>query len=163
MRIRAGSAADQPEVLRLGDEAVAWLAARGRTGQWGVRPWSQDPERVRRVRELIEGGDLHLAEVDGLVVGALILGERVPYVPPVDEPELYLVLLLASRQHRGVGAALIEFAFAEARRRGVGLVRVDCWSGGDGKLVEYYRGQGFTPTVGVPTGGATVQVFERRL
>ncbi|GHF46911.1 GNAT superfamily N-acetyltransferase [Amycolatopsis bartoniae] len=163
MNIRAGSVADLPEVLRLGDEAVEWLVARGRAAQWGAQPWSQDPERVQRVSEQIQGGDLQLAEVDGAVVGALILGERVPYVPPVDEPELYLVLLLASRQHRGVGAALIEFALAEARRRGVSVVRVDCWSGGDGKLVEYYRGQGFTPTVEVPVRDTTVQVFERRL
>ncbi|WP_267903762.1 hypothetical protein [Amycolatopsis acidiphila] len=38
-----------------------------------------------------------------------------------------------------------------------------CWSGGDGKLVEYYRGQGFTPAVEVPVRDTMVQVFERRL
>lgn len=93
---------------------------------------------------MIEDGDLYLAEVAGSTAGALILGDRMSYAPPVDEPELYLVLLVTSRAHKGagIGSALIEFTLAEARRRGLSLVRVDCWSGGDGKLVEYYRRQG---------------------
>lgn len=30
------------------------------------------------------------------------------------------------------------------RITGVRLLRLDCWAGGDGKLVAYYQGQGFT-------------------
>jgi GNAT superfamily N-acetyltransferase len=156
MRIRTGDTSDQPIVMKLFDEAVEWLVARGSSGQWGTGPWSGDPQREERVRGMIEGGDLYVAEVDG---GPL------PDAPPVDEPELYLVLLLSSRAHQGagIGSRLIEFTLAEARRRGASLVRVDCWSGGDGKLVEYYRSQGFTPTIEVSVWERTVQVFERRL
>ncbi|HKS44815.1 MAG TPA: hypothetical protein VJT49_06795 [Amycolatopsis sp.] len=57
--------------------------------------------------------------------------------------------MLTSRAHAGcgIGSALLDFARAEALRREIGLLRIDCWSGGDGKLVEYHRRQGFTPTV----------------
>ena len=46
---------------------------------------------------------------------------------------------------------------------GIKLMRVDCWSGGDRKLVSYYTGQGFTPTHEIEVRpGASVQVFEWR-
>ncbi|TVT57412.1 GNAT family N-acetyltransferase [Amycolatopsis rhizosphaerae] len=165
MEIRPGGESDYTTVLSWFDEAVEWLVARGSEGQWGTEPWTGNPEREKRVREFVGGGGLYIGEADGIPVGALVLGERLPYTPPVDEPELYVVLLLTSRRRKGhgVGSALLAFAKEEATRRGVGLLRVDCWSGGDGKLVEYYRSQGFTPTVEVPVRDTSVQVFEYRL
>ncbi|WP_049576661.1 GNAT family N-acetyltransferase, partial [Streptomyces sp. SBT349] len=71
-----------------------------------------------------------------------------PYVAPADEPEAYVHLLVTDRRFagRGVGGALLAHAVAETRRQGIGLLRVDCYAGDDGRLVAYYRGQGFTPT-----------------
>jgi GNAT superfamily N-acetyltransferase len=165
IRIREGGEGDFGTVMSLFDAAVEWLVARGSAGQWGTEPWSGDPQREERVRGMITGGELFVAEIDEVPVGALVLGERLDYAPPVPEPELYVVLLLTSRAHagQGIGATLLEFARDQTRRRGVELLRVDCWSGGDGKLVAYYRGQGFTPTVEVPVKGTTVQVFEQRV
>jgi GNAT superfamily N-acetyltransferase len=165
LEIRPGRDGDFPMLLGLFDAAVEWLVARGSAGQWGTEPWSGDPRRQDRVRGMVEGGGLFVAEVDGEPAGALVLGDRPPYAPPVDEPEVYIELLLTSRAHKGqgLGSALIEFARAQARRRDVRLLRVDCWSGGDGKLVAYYRGRGFTPTVAVPGRDTTVQVFAQRL
>jgi hypothetical protein len=42
-------------------------------------------------------------------VGALVLGDRLSYAPPVDEAEVYIELPLTSRAHhaQGVGPALI--------------------------------------------------------
>ena len=87
------------------------------------------------------------------------------HIPPVDEPEVYIDLLITAREFtgRGVGAFLLTEARAEARRRGRSLVRVDCWAGGDGALVRYYRGQGFTPTVTFEVDGWPGQVLEDRL
>lgn len=163
--IRPGDERDLPVVMALFDAAVEWLVARGSAAQWGTEPWSGDPEREDRIRRMVAEGDLFIAELEEDPVGALVLGERSPYVPPVDEPEVFVALLLTSRVHigRGVGSTLLAFAREEARRRGVGLLRVDCWSGGDGKLVEYYRGQGFTPTVEVVVKDTKAQVFEQRL
>lgn len=165
MRLRQGGPEDTPELLRMFDEAVVWLTERGSADQWGSRPWSEIPERVEMVRGLAAEG-LWIAEIDGAAAGALIISETaLEYAPPVDERELYVRLLLTSRAHtgRGVGGRLLDHARGQARARGISLVRVDCWSGGDGALVRYYERQGFTPTVRVPVRDKEVQVFEDRV
>ncbi|PXY21432.1 GCN5 family acetyltransferase [Prauserella muralis] len=148
------------------DGAVAWLTERGREGQWGSQPWSADARRVERVRGMAAGGGLLIAERGGEAAGAMVLTEHPPaHIPPVDEPELYIDLLITARQHTGagVGAFLLGHARDEARRRGLGLLRVDCWAGGDGALVRYYTGQGFTPTETFQVGDWAGQVFACRL
>ena len=170
MRLRQGGPADLPAVLALFDGTVAWLAARGRSGQWGDRPWSGDPDRVRLVTGLVAEG-LWVAEAageesGGAPAGVITLTEEAPaYAPPAGERELYVRLLLVSRDctGRNVGGKLLAFARRQARERGIGLVRVDCWSGGDGALIRYYEGQGFAPTVRVPVGEKEVQVLQLRI
>ncbi|MGW8532411.1 MULTISPECIES: GNAT family N-acetyltransferase [Nocardiopsidaceae] len=164
MRLRQGGPADLPAVLEMFDRTVAWLAARGRSGQWGDAPWSRDPDRVRLVEDLVSDG-MWVAEAEGSPAGVLTVREEAPaYAPPAGEPELYVRLLLVSREHTGagVGGELLAFARRRALDRGIGLVRVDCWSGGDGALIRYYEGQGFTPTVRVPVGAREVQVLQLR-
>ena len=84
-------------------------------------------------------------EAPGVIVGALALGERTPYVTPVSEPELYVRLLVTDRQCAGnqIGKRLLDHARDLASKAGVSLLRVDCYAGGDGKLVQYYESQGF--------------------
>lgn len=165
--IRSGGEPDFDVLLGLFDEAVEWLVARGSAGQWGTEPWSRDVARREQVLGMTRSGGLYLAELDGEPVGAIVLGDRVAYAPPVDEPEVYIGRLLACRRRpaprKGTGSALLDFARDWTRGRGIGLLRVDCWSGGDGKLVDYYRDQGFTPTVEVAVKNTTVQIFEQRL
>jgi predicted N-acetyltransferase YhbS len=84
-----------------------------------------------------------------------------PYVPAKDEPERYLKLLIASPAHRGeqIGHRLIERARDLVLAAGIGLLRVDCWSGGDRRLVAYYTSEGFTPTEEIEVRpGTSVQV-----
>jgi hypothetical protein len=69
MRIRTGDIADLPAILAMGDEAVAWLVSQGNTGQWGTQPWSEDEQRVRRTTEIVEAGDVWIAEVAGEPAG----------------------------------------------------------------------------------------------
>jgi GNAT superfamily N-acetyltransferase len=128
------------------DGAVRWLASTGRSGQWGTEPFSAEPRRVAQVRAWTAGGGLRVAETGGVAAGAMVLGQAPPYVPPADRPELYVLLLVASRAHagRGVGAALLRHAHAEAVQQGVTRLRVDCWAGGEGALVRYYEAAGFT-------------------
>ncbi|GAD91471.1 conserved hypothetical protein [Paecilomyces variotii No. 5] len=84
-------------------------------------------------------------QVRGVIVGALALGEKMPYVTPVAEPEVYVRLLVTDRQWAGggIGKRLLEHARELANKAGVSLLRVDCYAGGDGKLVRYYESQGF--------------------
>ena len=164
--LREGSVADLPEIMTLFDDAVTWLAANGRSAQWGSEPWSTDEAKVGFVRKLMDSGTTIIAESGGIVVGAAIYGpERMPYVPAVEEPEIYISLLITSQSVRrvGVGTALLEAIRNSTRELGIPLLRVHCWSGGDRKLISYYEGQGFTPTIDVPVKDTSVQVFEQRL
>jgi GNAT superfamily N-acetyltransferase len=168
--IRPGGPADAPTVLRLLDGATAWLAARGRTGQWGAEPASTDPGRIAQAGAWAGGGGLYLAVLGDAAVGALVVGSATAYVPPATEPELFVNLLVTDRAHagHGIGARLLAYAAELARERGLGLLRVDCYGGDDRALVRFYEGCGFTATdrftverAGRPPWPG--QVLERRL
>jgi GNAT superfamily N-acetyltransferase len=146
MRIRTGDESDLDSLMGLLDEATAWMVARGNTKQWGTEPWSTQPRRVQDTRGLIRKGALWIAEIDGEPVGGMILSDQpMPYIKPVDEPEVYVQMLVTSRRHAGhrIGAQLLDKAKSEAVAKGVSLMRVDCFGGGDGSLVRYYERNGF--------------------
>ncbi|MEV0130129.1 GNAT family N-acetyltransferase [Dactylosporangium sp. NPDC050688] len=168
--IRPGGLADVKPVLGLLDGATRWLAGLGRTGQWGTEPHSTNPRRLTAMMRWVPQGHLHVAELDGAVAGALVVGEAPEGIPVVYEPELYVNLLVTdrARQGRGLGTLLLDHARVLAARRGIGLLRVDCYAGDDRALVGWYRRQGFTPTetftVPLPTGRDWPgQVLEQRL
>jgi GNAT superfamily N-acetyltransferase len=148
MRIRSGDREDVPLLLAFGDEAVAWMNARGNTQQWGTTPWTGDPKREAAFDKRVGTGGLRVLEdEDGTPLGAMVITEaRQEYVPAVEERELYVNFLITSRAHsgRGVGRALIERAKQEAAERGIDLLRVDCWAGEDGNLVKVYESYGFS-------------------
>ncbi|MEV1146093.1 GNAT family N-acetyltransferase [Micromonospora sp. NPDC049799] len=148
MTVRPGGPADAKTILRLLDDATAWLVARGRTGQWGATPASEDPRRVAQADVWATGGGLWLAVVGDRPVGALVVGAATDYVPAATEPELYVNLLVTDRAYagRGVGGRLLTHAADLARARGLPLLRVDCYAGDDGALVRWYERQGFTAT-----------------
>ncbi|RKT55100.1 GNAT family N-acetyltransferase [Saccharothrix australiensis] len=166
MEIRRGGPADLPAIMAMLDGAVAWLDASGRTGQWGSEPWSADPRRAGRIADRVREDTVWIAEVDGEPAGALTHSpEPMDYVPAVDEPELYVRLLVTSRAFTGlgVGAALLDHARDQARRQGIDLVRVDCYAGGDGRLVRYYRSRGFTPVETFTVGDWPGQLLSDRV
>ncbi|WP_411103287.1 GNAT family N-acetyltransferase [Streptomyces sp. cmx-4-9] len=150
------------------DSAVAWMNARGNTEQWGSTPYSRLPGGVERVRGYTTVNSPFIAEWDGTPVGALVLdtgpSPKVA-IPQAGEPERYVRLLVSDRRHagRGIGAALLDRAVEETRRAGVDLLRVDCWAGGGGELVAYYRRCGFTPTETFLAGTWPGQVLARRV
>jgi GNAT superfamily N-acetyltransferase len=153
VRIRIAEAGDAAAVLRMFDGIVEWLVTQGRTGQWGTDLWSETPAQVERVVGRIERRELRIAESAGdaeggarEILGVVSLSEDCSaYVSPPPEPELFINLLGTSRAAKGrnVGGLLLDEARAEARRRGLRLVRVDCYAGGDRKLNSWYVGQGF--------------------
>ncbi|GIE29330.1 GCN5 family N-acetyltransferase [Actinoplanes italicus] len=163
--IRPGDERDLPAVLALMDGAVVWLAAQGRTGQWG-----SEPGRHAATTTLVRDSDLYVAVNGDDVIGALAVGAAPDYVPPAVEPELYVRLLVTdrSRPGRGIGGRLLEHAGTLARAKGVDLVRVDCYAGPDRALVRYYERQGFTATDAFEVARPSKepwpgQVLERRL
>lgn len=165
-RIRRGGPGDAPLMLAMLDGAVAWLAANGRTGQWGSEPWSRDPRRVERITGIARDDEIWVAEVDGRPAGVMAVAPRPPsYVAPIDEPELYITLLVTGRAFagHGVGGALIGKARDEARAKGADLLRVDCYGGGDGRLVEYYRRNGFEPVAQFRVGDWPGRLLSQRV
>src|SRR4051794_21300102 len=166
MQIRTGTVEDAGDVLAMLDEAVDWLVSQGRTGQWGTEHWTADPRKVERVRALIGEGDLWIAEIEGKPVGAILLNEApMPYVEPVDERELYVRLLITSRAHKGegIGGKLVAHARSEARRRGIALLRVDCYAGDDQSLIGFYERAGFTRSFPFTVGEWPGMVLEQRV
>lgn len=148
MHIRRGGREDVPLLLAFGDEAVAWMNARGNTQQWGTEPWSGGRNnRQEAFLERASGGGVRVLEdEDGTPLGAMVITEeRQPYVPEAEERELYVNFLITSRKHAGLGLGrlLIEHAKQEAAARGIDLLRVDCWAGEGGNLVKVYEGYGF--------------------
>jgi GNAT superfamily N-acetyltransferase len=165
LRIRTGDSADAAVLLELFDEAVAWLVARGQTGQWGSEPVSQRARGRAFVQEFADGGGLRIGELDGRAVGALVVGGAPDHVPPGEGSELYINLLLSSRRDagRGIGGELVQAAVVEAREAGCEQLRVDCWAGAPA-LVAWYERQGFIrETTFEVNDGWVGQVFYMRL
>jgi GNAT superfamily N-acetyltransferase len=163
--VRVGGADDVPLVLSFFDEAVRWLVARGITDQWGTEPFSTNPKRIAAAEAWALSGGLRIAERDGVAVGSLVIGDAPEWAPPAVEPELYVISLVTSRarEARGAGRFLLGVAEREARERGLPLLRVDCFAGGDGSLVRVYESAGYTRTVQFTVGTWPGQVLERRL
>lgn len=166
MQFRTGSVDDLESVVRLFDDNVAWLVEQGRAVQWGSEPFSENPKLVEFVRDLLTSGTVTIAEIAGDAAGASVVTDHpMPYVPATREPERYLKLLIVSPAHRGdkIGHRLIELAREATIAAGVSILRVDCWAGGDRRLVSYYISEGFTPTEEIEVRpGTSVQVFEWR-
>ncbi|MDL4813892.1 GNAT family N-acetyltransferase [Actinomadura opuntiae] len=166
MRIRRGGPDDVPVIMAMLDGAVAWLASNGRTGQWGAEPWSRDPRRVDRIAGIARDDEILVAEADGRPAGVMAVAPRPPsYIGAAGEPELYITLLVTDRAFggRGVGGFLIDEAKRLARARDAGLLRVDCYGGDDGRLVAYYRSQGFEPVAEFTVGDWPGQLLSQRV
>ncbi|AQZ62691.1 Sortase and related acyltransferases [[Actinomadura] parvosata subsp. kistnae] len=163
--IRPGREGDVPAVLAMFDSAVAWLTEQGRTGQWGTRPFTGDARRTEQVASWLAGGGMRIAEHDGRPAGCLSVGPAHDYVPPAAEPELYVQALVTDRRHAGlgIGRALLDRAATEARGQGLGLLRVDCYAGHDGRLVAYYESCGFTRIGPFTVGEWPGMLLQRRL
>ncbi|MEV0172845.1 GNAT family N-acetyltransferase [Streptomyces sp. NPDC050803] len=150
--IREGGPDDVPAILGMLDSSVEWLVSQGRAGQWGAKPLSESPKVAESVALYMAQGVAFIAEADGVPAGTLTLtdapGAYLSHLTPPGEPERYIHWLASDRRFkgRGIGSALLAHAAEMTRRAGVGLLRVDCYAGGDRGLVAYYEANGFAPT-----------------
>ena len=164
LTIRPGDDADGPAVVALFDEAVAWLVERGQTGQWGATPFAERPGLRERVHEFRIGGGLYIAERAGVPVGVLVVGPAPAYAPPSPMRDLYIILLLSSRQAvgQGIGDVLVNKAMELGYERGADVLRADCWAHAPG-LVRWYEKQGFVRSSRFELNGWQGQIFALQL
>lgn len=180
MTIVRGTLDDVPAVLHLLDSRVKWLVSRGNVQQWGAAPLSESPKRIEQVKEIMTtdlGTWLAIkvaddksttdGEAPGVIVGAIGLGDckKYPYVTPVSEPEIYVRLLVTDPEWAGIGIGeyLLEHTRNLANKEGVSLIRLDCYGGGEGKLIQYYESQGFERFESSVVEGWPSQVLALRL
>ncbi|WP_370679169.1 N-acetyltransferase family protein [Comamonas sp. GB3 AK4-5] len=164
--IRRATALDVPAVLQVFDEVMAWFVQIGNEGQWGSEPWSALPRRVQLVEDACALPEAWVVEDEhGRLLAALILGEAQPYVPAATEPEIYVRVLVASRdaRARGIGRCLLAFADDRARAAGVQRLRVDCYGGGSGALVQFYESCGYARISTFSVDGWPGQLLGRSL
>ncbi|MFF1877227.1 GNAT family N-acetyltransferase [Leifsonia sp. NPDC058230] len=164
--IRHATPADADAILRLFDDAIAWFVSIGNVKQWGTEPFSTQQRQIDRVTGWCAEPGAWVAEHPAIgVCGALVLGEANDYVPAATEPELYVRLLIGSRDARakGGGRRLLAFADGQAEAAGVEKLRVDCYAGGSGDLVRFYESCGYTRAGVFTVGEWPGQILERRV
>lgn len=151
---RAKAPADTDFIISCFDGALPHLAAIGCEDQYGTLPIS-DKERFReRIRRYVEGdedtentqswiADIEMGDV--MVAAGAISWSNTPDpdAPPPSRPfvkEQYgLCLVINWRlgdESKGIGSMLLRFFEAQARSRGVQLLRADCWRGADDRLAK---------------------------
>lgn len=146
LTLRRAGVADAPAVLTLFDEVIAWFVSIDNVQQWGSEPWSTMPRRITQVTDACALPGAWVAQDEqGHVRAFLALGESMPYVPAPTGPELYVRVLVASRdvRVRGIGRRMMAFSDEQARAAGLDHLRVDCYAGGNGDLVRFYESCGY--------------------
>jgi GNAT superfamily N-acetyltransferase len=169
LTLRPAVAADVEPLLALVDGIVAWLVARGRSGQWGSAPLSARAAFRERTAAYVAADKVTVADRDGAVVGAIVLDtDHPPYVPPglVPPGALYVHTLVSDRTPAGAGAGALLLDVARSRAANLGVpLALDHWAGSP-ELATRYERAGFTAVGGftldhaVPWPG-TVRVLTR--
>lgn len=164
--IRPATVEDADFIVGAFDSVIPVLIAAGNSGQWGTQLFSakdgfadstrEDLTQSEHFRTTGEGERMRIfvAESTSARVAFITIRERHfsqhilslgSLKAYVDEAEalpggyVYIDVLIADQraaERRGAGAALITHVKQHATDMGASDVYVDCWSGGDGKLVQ---------------------------
>lgn len=147
LHIRRGTAGDLDTIVGLIDEAAGWLRGKG-TDQW-AQPWPDRAARDGRVRRGLRNGNTWIAEVGGQAIGTITYrphGNHMLWVPKEPrEDALYVSRLIVARNVAGlgIGAALINWAAAQAGDWNSQWIRIDVWTT-NVALHNYYKKRGFS-------------------
>ncbi|QNG18130.1 GNAT family N-acetyltransferase [Rhodococcus triatomae] len=148
--VRQARAEDAEDIVQLQWDAEDWLAERGLAD-----PDDSDVS-LADVRENIGAGRWYVAQSAGIVVGTFRL------TWPVGSgagTSAILDRLVVDRASAGLGGELLRWIGDHVRSHDVECLRVACVED-NGRLLEYYRDQGFTELT--TTAGAGLLLLERR-
>ncbi len=156
--LRLAAPGDLDTVRGLVREAVEWLRASKDTDQW-ARPWPDRARHRERILNDLLKGKTWLVWDDKTAAATITIDTE----EPLDENEqpvwpdherhrsaLYVRRVIVSRSYagRGLGAALLDWAAAVARRdHRAKLIRIDVWTTNQ-ELHTYYEGQRFMRRAG---------------
>jgi GNAT superfamily N-acetyltransferase len=141
LALRLAKAHEVETVATLWEESAAWLKNRG-VDQW------QYPVRTAAIASAIDDETVWLLDDDIGPVATVTLDTDADEMLwlPADEPQnaLYLHRLVVARRAAGqtLGDRILDWAGAEAARRGRRWLRLDAWTSNTG-LHDYYLERGF--------------------
>ena len=152
---------DLDTVLTLFDSVQRWLVARGLKEQWDDEPFSENEVQRRRFATWLSAGHFSVVRDAERTIGTLVFSPKPPdyaqeYIFSVRAGPLasgYLEAFAVHRDYagRGVGKALLSWAKHEAARRGLDIIRLDCWAENE-VLRVYYRRAGFSEVAPLTLG-----------
>jgi len=156
VKVRPAGPEDASTVAELLDEATRWVHELGYE-HWPL-PFPRDELAAAIDRAevflVVEEGDA-VATVTLLWEDPMYWGER-----PADA--VYVHKLAVRRDHsgRGIGAAIVAWANAEAVDAGREFLRLDCLRDNPG-IRDYYEQQGFEHRGDLIQGGRPMSLYER--
>jgi GNAT superfamily N-acetyltransferase len=157
VNVRRADHEDADTVAGLLDEATVWVNELG-FSQWPL-PFPRD-----ELAGAIDRGEVYVVEAeDGEAVGTVTILLDAPIYWPDSPPDALYVHKFAVRRDRagrGIGAAIVEWANAEAAEAGRDFLRLDCL-GDNAGIRDYYEGLGFEHCGDLVLDGLNMSLYER--
>ena len=158
MNVRPAHREDENTVAELLDEATRWVGELGYE-QWPL-PFPRD-----ELAAAIARAEVYVVEDEGEAVATVTLlwddplywGER-----PSDAAYVHKLAVRRDRSGRGIGAAIVAWANAEALEAGREFLRLDCLRDNPG-IRDYYEQLGFEHRGDLTLGGRPMSLYERRV
>jgi GNAT superfamily N-acetyltransferase len=156
VKVKPARPEDANTVAELLDEATSWVHELGYE-QWPL-PFPRD-----ELATAIDRGEVYLVEDDGDTVATVTLlwedpmywGER-----PADAVYVHKLAVRRDRSGRGIGAAIVAWANAEALEAGRDFLRLDCLRDNPG-IRDYYEHLGFEHRGDLIQGDRPMSLYER--
>jgi len=156
VNVRPAHREDENTVAELLDEATRWVGELGYE-QWPL-PFPRD-----ELAAAIARAEVYVVEDEGDAVATVTLlrddplywGER-----PPDAVYVHKLAVRRDRSGRGIGAAIVAWANAEAVEAGRDFLRLDCLRDNPG-IRDYYEQLGFEHRGDLILGGRHMSLYER--
>jgi len=157
VNVRRAQQEDALTVAGLLDEATVWVNDLG-FSQWPL-PFPRD-----QLAAAIDRGEVYVVESeDGDGVATVSMLPDDPEYWGDQPPDAFYVHKLAVRRDqagRGIGAAIVEWANAEAAEAGREFLRLDCLADNPG-IRDYYEDLGFEHRGDLVLDGQKMSLYER--
>ena len=159
LEVRVARGADLDAVISLLEEAARWMVRRNFEG------WTPDGFSRRRIADLIEGGEMYLAVLDGRPVGTFALqwSDRETWgVVPDDAGYVHGLAIRRDFAGTGLGREMLGRAEQLVSLAERAYLRLDCVAGNEA-LNEYYRRAGFGYRGRAVVRGLAVNLYEKEV